>query len=182
MCNNGVLRVRRRCARQRSKTRCWRSSRIRSSMVYGGRRSSSVSWRLSAMRGVVRPHAIQRPLKKGDIRSAIGSLTCSLVVYCKNYTKHPEIPKKCARRVRSFCVRISTGEGQRGRRLSGKAEQGYGVRCERRMHKNSGVNFTRARYIGSSFCFSFPKKIDRLSCCCLKIRKEQCQRFAEKCS
>ena len=29
MGNNSVLRVRRRCARQRSKTRCWRSSRIR---------------------------------------------------------------------------------------------------------------------------------------------------------
>src|SRR6266436_5457015 len=131
-------RLRRRCARQRSKTICWRSSRIRSSIVYGGRRSSSVSWRLSAVRGVVRPHAIQRPLKKGDIHSAIGSLTFSLVVCSKNYTKRPETPKKRARRVRSFCGRISTGEGQRGRRLSGKAEQGYGVRCGRRMPKNAG--------------------------------------------
>ena len=48
--------------------------------------------------------------------------------------------------------------------------------------KTRVVHFTREQYTGSSFCFSFPKKIDRSSCFCLTIRKEQRQRLAEKCA
>ena len=38
LCNNCMLRVRRRCARQHSKTLRWRSSRLRSLIVHCGKR------------------------------------------------------------------------------------------------------------------------------------------------
>ena len=41
LCSNCMLRARRCCARQQSMTLRWRSSRLRSQIVYGGRRSSS---------------------------------------------------------------------------------------------------------------------------------------------